>query len=524
MDTEAIIRVVLALLPFVSLFGSFLIFHWGSLKTVFVTCIIEFVIAVAYYKASLTQSAEATIWGSVAVWPTLLITFAAQIFGYCYRKTGLMRVMLDSIAALLPKSEVGGHAFALLGPISGVFSNFEARASYPVTVPGLVELGYDPVQASGAALVFLTWIMPFQGLMIGAIIANLATHVPIPNIAMAVGQFAIPDIFLCTYATFRILGLKFLTRESQTYFWMTTLPYAASILAFTQIWPQFYALGLMAGAVLNVALLYVYGMIRKRQTGAAYAAPVRPAPANLSAAADPAQSSGPNWSLMLRGWGPLLVGFCYAAFMLSSVGTSLLSHLSFTVSAWEFKPVEVNLFNTPSMPVLIGALSAYLFRTQRSSLLRDVSQGLYRGISPMLTFVFGVGVMYLLVFTKQIDFLGQIMSGGGATLFKLVDTALVVAGGTIFGSGTPTIFTFSTMQLPAVTAFGLPLTLLLGMVVVGGIGVTNACKPPNLRFVANLVEVKAGQDWEIFLIGLKWIGWQIALFTVLVFVLMPFWK
>ncbi|HUN99705.1 MAG TPA: hypothetical protein VMU69_26175 [Bradyrhizobium sp.] len=526
MDIATILKVALALLPFLSLFGGFLIFHWGSLKTVVVTCVIEFIIAVAYFKASPLQSAEAALWGSVAVWPTLLITFTAQIFGYCYRKTGLMRVMLDSISELLPRNEVTGHACALLGPVSGVFSNFEARAAYPVVVPGLVELGYNPIQASGAALVFLTWIMPFQGLMIGAIIANLATHVPIPNIATAVGQFAIPDVFLCTYATFRILDLKFFARESQIYFWMTTLPYVAAILAFTQIWPQFYALGLILGAVLNIACLYVYGMIRKRGVMklAAYRDDVQPQPQSLSAAATPATTSAMTWSLMLRGWGPLLVGFVYAAFMLSSRGSSVLAHLSFTVSAWGFKPVEVNIFNTPAMPVLVGALSAYLFRTEHSNIARDLWEGFYRGFSPLLTFMFGVGVMYLLVYTKQIDFLGTIMSSGGEFLFKLLDSALVVAGGTIFGSGTPTIFTFSTMQLPAVQEFGLPLTLLLGMVVVGGIGVTNACKPPNVRFIANLVDIKAGDDWKVFAIGLKWVGWQVALFTVLLFVLVPFWR
>jgi len=516
--TETAIKLILAILPFISLFGGFLLFHWGSLKTVMVTCLLEFIVSVAFYKAAPLASAEAALWGNVAVWPTLAITFTAQIFGHCYRRTGLMRVMIDSMAAMLPRGTVGGRAFALLAPVAGVFSNFEARAAYPVVVPGLVELGYSPVQACGAALVFMTWIMPFQGLMIGAIIANLATHVPIPEIAVAVGQFAIPEIFLCTFATFRILGIPFLTRDSQTFFWMTTLPYVVAILAFTQLWPQFYALGLVVGALLNVICIYGYGAWQKTRTPATVAA-------NLSAAAVPATDAAPmSWGLVLRGWGPLLVGFVYAGFMLSSFGGHLLSHLGFTVAAWGFKPVEVNLFNTPSMPVFIGALSAYLFATQKSRMLRDLAEGLQRGFSPMLTFMFGVGVMYLLVFTKQIDFLGQMMSSGGETMFKLLDSGLVVFGGTIFGSGTPTIFTFSTMQQPAVSAFGLPLTLLLGMVVVGGIGVTNACKPPNLRFVANLVGVKGHEDWKIFTIGLKWVGWQIALFTVLLFVLLPFWK
>jgi lactate permease len=464
------------------------------------------------------------LWGNVSVWPTLFVTFTAQIFGYCYRRTGLMRVMIDSISELFPRHERQGRAFALLSPISGVFANFEGRAAYPVIVPGLVELGYSPVQASGAALVYMTWVMPFASLMIGAIIANLATHVPIPTIAVAVGQFAIPQIFLCTYATFRILGFKFFTRRSQELFWAITLPYAIAIFATTEIWPQFYALGLITGAILNICCLYFYGVLRKRR--AAMTGSALQAAASLSAAANPAMSPQANmdWHTILRGWGPLLVGFAYAALMLTSTGRAILSHLAFSVSAWGFKPVAVNLFNTPGMPILIGAFSAYLFRTERSNLLEDLGVGLYRGLTPMLTFVFGVSVMYLLVYTRQIDFLGQLLTSGGVTLFKLLDAALVVMGGAIFGSGTPAIFTFATMQLPAVHEFGLPLVLLLGLVVVGGIGVTNACKPPNVRFVANLVDLKASQDWEVFSIGLKWVGWQVALFTVLIFVLVPFWR
>lgn len=413
---------------------------------------------------------------------------------------------------------------ALLSPIAGVFANFEGRAAYPVIVPGLVELGFEPVQASAAALVYMTWVMPFASLMIGAIIANIATHVPIPEIAVAVGQFAIPQIFLCTYATFKILGFKFFTRHSQLLFWLTTLPYAAGIFAFTEIWPQYYALSLIVGAALNIACLYVYGLVRKRQIGPNLT-PASAARSLSAAAADARAASGPpSWPLTLRGWGPLIVGFAYAAFMLSPVGTKLLAHLAFTVAAWGFKPVEVNLFNTPGMPILIGAASAYLFRTQPANLAKDFLVGLSHGLTPMLTFMFGVSVMYLLVFTKQIDFLGVLLSGGGAALFQLLDSAMVVAGGTIFGSGTPTIFTFSTMQMPAVLTFGLPLTLLLGLVVVGGIGVTNACKPPNVRFVAALVGVGGGRDWEIFAIGLKWASLQVALFTALTFILMPFWK
>ena len=80
------------------------------------------------------------------------------------------------------------------------------------------------------------------------------------------------------------------------------------------------------------------------------------------------------------------------------------------------------------------------------------------------------------------------------------------------------------MQMPAVHAFKLPLTLLLGMVVVGGIGVTNACKPPNMRFVASLVDLDESHDWRIFAIGLKWAIWQVLLFTGLTFLLLPLWK
>lgn len=117
--SETVIKVILALVPFVTLFGGFLILHWGSLRTVLVTCVVEFVIIVTYYQTSPVQGVEAALWGSVAVWPTLFVTFTAQIFGHIYKQTGLMRVMLDSIGSLFPKEEKRGRAMALLGPIRG---------------------------------------------------------------------------------------------------------------------------------------------------------------------------------------------------------------------------------------------------------------------------------------------------------------------------------------------------------------------------------------------------------------------
>lgn len=62
MTTDSIVQLVLALVPFVALFGGFLIFHWGSLKTVFITCIIEFAIVILYFKSPPLHATEAAIW------------------------------------------------------------------------------------------------------------------------------------------------------------------------------------------------------------------------------------------------------------------------------------------------------------------------------------------------------------------------------------------------------------------------------------------------------------------------------
>jgi hypothetical protein len=36
--------------------------------------------------------------------------------------------------------------------------------------------------------------------------------------------------------------------------------------------------------------------------------------------------------------------------------------------------------------------------------------------------------------------------------------------------------------------------------------------------------MKAEEDWQVFAIGLRWALLQIVLFTILTFILMPFWK
>jgi L-lactate permease len=76
MDTT--IKVTMALLPFAMLVAGFLIFRMSALMTAMWTCLLEFVVVLAYYHASPTRSIEAGLWGNLTMWSAFLLLWSGK--------------------------------------------------------------------------------------------------------------------------------------------------------------------------------------------------------------------------------------------------------------------------------------------------------------------------------------------------------------------------------------------------------------------------------------------------------------
>src|SRR3984957_9516860 len=261
------LEVATTLAPFAMLFSAFLIFKWDAVRAVLAAWIVELVIALGYYHMSFLRSIEASIWGNLTMWSPFLVLYTGQIFGQAYRNTGLLQILLESIQSILPSWDQEGQAVALVTIVGGFIGAFNGFATYPVTIPGLVDLGFEGISAVTSYLVYFSWTLPFNSLFIAPNISNAASHVPVVDIVRVSGLLSIPLVFLSLLGFLKILGFRFFSWRSQALFWVVGLGNVIAIILFTQIWPADYIVMLIAGAALSLQGLYVYGRLAKMRAG-----------------------------------------------------------------------------------------------------------------------------------------------------------------------------------------------------------------------------------------------------------------
>jgi len=511
---QTIIEVSIALLPFAILIGGFLIFKMDALVVSAYALAAEAIVVFAYYHVSPVRIVEASLWGNATMWTGFLVLYTGQIFGQAYRATGLLQVLLESVQSIVPADDKEGRAVALVTVVGGFIGAFNGFATYPVTIPGLVALGYDGIHAVTAYLVYFSWSVPFASMFIGANIANAATHVPVQQIAQYVGLLCIPLVFISLVGFFRILGFRFFQRETQELFWLLGLANTLAVVLFTLVWPDYYLLTLVAAAVLSLVVLGGYGFLAKRHADAVFATA-----SSLSAAvAPPIRAAAQPWSKLLKAYAPLTIGVVVVALtMVPALGPTL-NKLQFTVALWGYRGIGINIFTSAGFFIFVTAMSCYLFRCKPASMLKDLAAGSKRSASSVVTLFLGSAMVYLMVDTGQIALLGRILSSQGSAIYAALNPFLTFLGGMAFGQGLPGAFLFAQMQMPVAPTLGIPLILLIGLVTVVAMGPPNPLKPALIRYAASLADLK-GRDGRIFRVNLPWQLLQVATIAVFSFIL-----
>src|SRR6202035_5355302 len=159
-----------------------------------------------FYRMPFLKILEASVWGNLTMWTGFLVLYTGQIFGQAYRSTGLLEILLESIRSILPRQDQEGRSVALVTLVSGFIGAFNGFATYPVTIPGLVEIGFDGVQATTSYLVYFSWTLPFNSLCIASTISNAAPHVAVAQTVRVAGLLTTPLVFLSLLGFLKILG------------------------------------------------------------------------------------------------------------------------------------------------------------------------------------------------------------------------------------------------------------------------------------------------------------------------------
>ncbi len=191
-----------------------------------------------------------------------------------------------------------------------------------------------------------------------------------------------------------------------------------------------------------------------------------------------------------------------------------LNRLSFGVSAWGYESISINIFTSAGFFILITALVCYLFRCKQANAAKDLIVASRRSASSLATLFVGSAMVYLLVDSGQIAFLGRVLSSGGTLVYASLFPALAFLGGMAFGQGLPGDFLFSQMQVPIAPALSIPLVVLVGIVTVITMGPSNALKPTQIAYTQSLANLK-GQDGKIFRTCLPWQMLQLIVTAIL---------
>lgn len=498
------------LLPFAVLFCAFLIFKMDALHASLSAWIVEFVLVLVFYRLPLLKSLEASAWGNLTMWTGFMVLYTGQLFGQAYRATGLLEILLESIRSMLPSRDVEGRSVALVTLVAGFIGAFNGFATYPVTIPGLVDIGFDGVQATTSYLVYFSWTLPFNSLLIAPNISNAASHVPIVDIARVAGLLTIPLVFLSLLGFIKILGFRFFAWKSQILFWTTGLANVTAIVLFTQVWPSYYILMMIGGALISLAGLFVYGRIAKRRAAkeSPGAVPVRPSYSAMG---------------LFKAYAPLLLGVVIVIVTRSHGVSAWLDRFQFTVSAWGYNRITINIFTTAGFYIFVTAAVCYLFRNKKSNAAKDFMVASKRSWRSLATLSVGSATVYLMVDSGQISQLGKILVHGGTFIYASLYPLVAFLGGMAFGQGLPGDFLFSRMQVSIAPTLGIPLMVLVGIITVVTMGPPNALKPTQIAFTSSLANVK-GKDGEIFRICLPWVLLQLAATAILSVILVYWWK
>jgi lactate permease len=492
------IDVIVATLPIVTLFVGFLIFRLTAFATSFCAWLVEVLVVLLYYRQAPLNVVEGSLWGIITIWSGFLVLYTGQVFGQSYRSTGLLAVLLESVGSLLPPHDKEAKALALVVVIGGFIGAFNGFAVYPVAIPGLVALGFDSVQVIKGFLVYFAWPQPFVSLFIVPNISNVATHVPVVDIVRASGFVAIPFVFISILGFMKLLGSRFSSGRTQFLFWSMGLSNTASLIIFTQLWPEYGILMLIAGAALSLAVLYLYGRFTKaavlRNVQSGDVAPTTLMPIEL-----PTHSV----AIQARAYAPLLIGVALVLLTKVAGVKELIENLDFNLDLWGYKPISINIVTSAGFFVLITALVCYLFSLQPANPAKDFLAASRRSVRSLSTLAIGSALVYLLVDTGQIQLLARVLLSGGKALYAWLSPTMEAIGGIAFGQGLPADFLLASMQVSVAPALGIPLAVLVGIVTVMSEGPPNPLKPTQIAYTQSLANVE-GKDGEIFRACLKW--------------------
>lgn len=476
------LSIVLTLLPFAVMLVGFLAFKQSALRMSLIVWILELVVAVAFYKMPVVDSLKASIWGNIALWTGFLVLWGGQVFGQCFRTTGALNVMLKALGGILPSKE--GKALSLVSVVGGYVGAFNGFATYPVTIPGLVNLGVSGLRAAAGYLVYFSWCVSYVSLFIGNSIATAVTGVPVEEIVPTMGIITIPLIIVSTLGFFSILEFKLRDKNNLAIFTISCVGNILGVVIFTILLPELYIMTLLAAATFSLVGFWLLSKFGRKS------------------AEDAEQKESISKSTVIKAFIPL-VAVVVLVILNNYPLKSFVAATTFTISLWGEK-TSVSLITAPGFYVVVAAIVCHLLPIKRtSSFWKDVSVASKRSVPSLVTLMLGGAMVQLMVNTGQINTLASAIAQWGASIYGVLLSGIGFLAGMAFGQGIPACSMFARMQMSAAEVLAISPGVLIGISTLITMGPANPLKPSLILNTSSMAGIK-GKDGEMFGIMFKW--------------------
>ncbi|MEM0149328.1 MAG: hypothetical protein QXW10_00315 [Candidatus Micrarchaeaceae archaeon] len=505
--TSLIIGAISLIIPLAALFVSFMIAKLDALRAAFVGFIVEIAMVVLFYPSA--RIIESSIWGTFETYSIFGVIWTGMIFGIMYRETGLLGRLLDVLRQVIHTG--WGLVASLGGVVQGILGAFNGFAVYPIAIPAIKDLGYEPWRSATAYLVLASWTIPLVSLWIAGSLATAATHIPIAVMAPYVGIITIPLIFVSVFGGMRLLGEKF-DRQNMAIASIYIISAIISLIIFAILIPQAYLLTLIVSGLLTLVLLVIYSRRSGTKTHFTY-----------------------GIEGILRPFWPIIIGIALIILWTFPLA-KYVAKANYALKLWTMTPVAINLLTTPAFFILVVALSTYLFRLkpqQGARMKQKPAQAAAKPLGPwaalvkgsrlsgnsLLTTFLGATFAGVAIVSGQVAAITKLMVGAGALAYPILLNIFSWGTGIVFATGTIAAFLISAPQVAVATTLSLPIGLLLGIVVVMTMGPANPLKPSLIAYTATLAGAPKNDQSKIFNNALKWMLIELVL-TLIVTALM----
>lgn len=496
-----VLGTVTFMLPIITLFIGFLVLKWDALKVSVAAWVVEvIIILIAYPDASIMR---ATIWANIDLWSAYAVIWTGFLFSQMYRNTGLLERLIQTLDSLFKSN--WGKALTLSGVVGGLIGAFNGFATYPVTISGIKELGYENWRAAIGYLVFFSWMVPFVSLWIGGTIAQVGSHIPIIEFAPYIGALSIPLVFVSAIGFSHILEVNLKEPHNLALLLLTVFGGLTGIILFTILLPDFYIFTLIGSSIFTLIYLVAYKKSR-----------------NLEGEKIP----GLTLSGMIRPFAPIIIGIVIILLWGTEPIKSIVAKAAFTLDLWGFTPIKINLISNPGFYILIIALASYLFvvkppaeGTKPSTPLKDIITGSKISANTLITLFFGGGLVGIMTSAGQITAVRNILEQLSAIGYSVVLTVFSFISGIVFAAGVSADLLLSAMQVGV--SVGVPIAFLVAIVALVVMGPANPLKPALLYYTATIAEAPPNDHPTMFRTALVW--QVLALVIIIIEVAITVW-